>query len=89
MKNMVKGAGAPAVPAPRPLTLFNTLITVLKKSLDASSDFPALSRKNVFRCSYHPHKDKLTLAFSRPIWQAWKRPDLPAALSYCRHNSLE
>jgi hypothetical protein len=32
MNNTVKGAGAPAEPAPRPLTLFNTLITVPRKT---------------------------------------------------------
>ena len=30
-ENTVKGAGAPAEPAHRPLTLFNILITVLKQ----------------------------------------------------------
>ena len=34
---MVKGAGAPAEPAHRPLTLFNTLITVLKNTAAAPS----------------------------------------------------
>jgi hypothetical protein len=31
MNNTVKGVGAPAEPVPRPLTLFNTLITVPKE----------------------------------------------------------
>jgi hypothetical protein len=33
MNDMVKGAGAPAQPVPRPVTLFNTLITVPGKQL--------------------------------------------------------
>jgi len=37
MKNMVKGAGAPAVPAHRPLTLFNTLITVPRNTAGSPS----------------------------------------------------
>src|ERR1039458_5131374 len=37
MSNTVKGAGAPAEPAHRPLTLFNTLITVLKNTAAAPS----------------------------------------------------
>ena len=31
MRTRLRGAGAPALPAHRPLTLFNTLITVLKE----------------------------------------------------------
>ena len=53
MKNMVKGAGAPAVPAHRPLTLFNTLITVPKNTDDAlgfQRDFSS-GKKNPVKAS--------------------------------------
>jgi hypothetical protein len=54
MNNMVKGAGAPAEPAPRPLTLFNTLITVPRNTADALGFQRSISGRKVVKRDVEP-----------------------------------
>ena len=65
----MKGAGAPAEPAARPLTLFNTLITVPKECMPVSSSEGCVQRylKTGIAAARLSLGDKVLSAFRREL----------------------